>query len=277
MNYRRTESDLIEDLSNQLDLLIDYCVQLDSGKMNYALPLATLIRVLAYDGPSSKSLFSLLKRKEDMMFCSTSNTYPKQDDIIHLITLITPVFKPEIENGRVVNQELIFVPNLNRNINHKTWVSFDDWANSPIFIYNKDNNDGLIMLEQKPGSKLVISRLDLIKYFVNKSGGAHIDSKVNFDMYYLEKALSSMEYHDVKSLDSYKPGDKYVPGIPIRSPLHAAIRQIAHELILTIRKEFNMGRNYNPSHKKMIGYTIDKTTDKCVRYNPETRQISVNN
>ncbi|MCG3057016.1 hypothetical protein KZ287_33150, partial [Escherichia coli] len=62
-----------------------------------------------------------------------------------------------------------------------------------------------------------------------------------------------MEYQDVKPLNSYNPGEKYIPGTPVDSPLQAAIRQIAHELILTIRKEFNIGRSYNPSHKKIIG------------------------
>jgi hypothetical protein len=276
MNYRRTESDYLEDLSNQLDLMIDYCEQLDSGKMNYALPLATLIRVLAYDGPGSKSLFYLLNKKHVMKFCSTCNTYATHDNIIHLLTLITPTLKPIMVDGSV-NRELVFVPNLNRNENHKNWVSFDKWASYPIFIYNKESNDGLIMLEQKPGSKLVISRLDVIKYFANKSGGAHIDPKVNMDMYHLEKGLSSMEYQDVKPLDTYNVGEKHVPGIPIRSPLHAAIRQIAHELILSIRREFKMGRNYNPSHKKILGYTIECVTDRCIRFNPLTRQVSTTN
>jgi hypothetical protein len=278
MNYNRTESDYLEELSNQLELLIDYCDQLDSGKMNYALPLATLIRVLVRDqGVNSKSLFFLLNKKNSMKFCSTSNIYPEHDDILYLVTLITSAHKPIVDNGRVINHEPIFVPNLNRNVNHKKWITFDEWFNYPILIYNKESNDGLILLEQKPGSKLVISRWDIIKYFANKSGGTHIDQKVNIDMYNLARGLSSMEYQDVKPQYTYNPGEKYVPGFPIKSPLHAAIRQIAHELILTIRREFNMGRNYNPSHKKMIGFTIDKATDKCVRFNSVTRQISITN
>jgi hypothetical protein len=245
--------------------------------MNYALPLATLIRVLVRDGsPSSKSLFYLLNKKETMKFCSTSNVYRAHDNILYLLTLITAAYKPVIENGRIINQEPVFVPNLNRNITHKNWISFDEWFNCPIFIYNKESYDGLIKLEQTEDSKLIISRWDIINYFSNKSGGTHISPKVNMDMYTLEKGLGSMEYQDIKPPESYKPGEKHVPGIPFRGPLHAAIRQIAHELILTIRREFNMGRNYNPSHKKIIGHTIEKATDRCVRFNPVTRQVSIN-
>ncbi|TDT83164.1 hypothetical protein DEU41_0605 [Bacillus sp. AG1163] len=278
MNYKRTENDYLEELSNQSELLIDYCDQLDSGKMNYALPLAALIRVLVRDGgPNSKSLFYLLNKKETMKFCSTSNIYPDYDDILYLLTLITPAYKPVIDNGRVINQEPVFVPNLNRNTAHKNWISFDEWFNYPVFIYNKGSNGGLIKLEQTEDSKLSISRWDIINYFSNKSGGTHIAQKVNMDMYTLEKGLSSMEYQDIKPLESYRPGEKHVPGIPIKGPLHAAIRQIAHELILTIRKEFNIGRNYNPSHKKIIGYTIEKIPNRCIKFNPVTRQISIAN
>lgn len=277
MNYSRTESDYLEELSTQSELLIDYCDQLDSGKTNYVLPLATLIRVLVRDGsPSSKSLFYLLNKKETMKFCSTSTVYKDYEDVLYLLTLITPAYKPIIDNGRIINQESVFVPNLNRNVTHKNWVSFDDWFNYPVFIYNKGSNDGLIKLEQTKESKLLVSRWDIINYFSNKSGGTHVSQKVNMDMYTLEKGLSSMEYHDNKPIESYRPGEKHVPGIPFKGPLHAAIRQIAHEIILTIRKEFNMGRNYNPSHKKIIGYTIEKATDRCVRFNPLTRQMSIN-
>ncbi len=277
MNYERTESDFLEELSNQMELLIDYCHQLDSGKMNYTLPLAALIRVLVHDGPGSKSLLHLLNKKKTMKFCSTSNIYSKHDDILYLVTLITAAYKPVIDNGRVINQEPVFVANLNRNTNHKQWITFDQWFNNPVLIYNKESNDGLIMLEQKPGSKLTITRFKIMQYFANKSGGTHIDPKVNIEMYNLAKGLSSMEYQDVKPLNSYNPGEKYIPGTPVDSPLQAAIRQIAHELILTIRKEFNIGRSYNPSHKKIIGYTIEKANDRCVRFNPTTRQVSITN
>lgn len=276
MNYSRTESDFLDELASQSELLIDYCDQIDSGKLNYVLPLATLIRVLVRDAsPSSKSLLYLLRKKETMKFCSTSKVYPQHGDILYLLTLITPAYKAVIDNGRVKNQEPIFVPNFNRNTNHKNWISFDEWFNYPVFIYNKESYDGLIKLEQTEESKLIISRWDIINYFSNKSGGTHISPKVNIDMYTLEKGLSSMEYQDIKPPELYKPGEKHIPGIPFKGPLHAAIRQIAHELILTIRREFNMGRNYNPSHKKIIGHVIDKATDRCVRFDPETRQVSI--
>lgn len=276
MNYKKTEQDYLDELYEQFDLLIDYCKQFDEGKLNYTKPMATLLRVLIHDGSGgSRSLFTLLKRKAEMKFCSTSQLYNNHDDILYLVTLITPVQKPIFQNGQIIRSELIFVPNLNRNTNPKLWVTFDEWNKSPIYIHNKENDDGLIMLDQKPGSKLIVSRSDIITYFANKDGGAHVDPKVNMNMYSLSKSLSSMAYEDKKDPQTYKLGEKYAGAIPYQNSLHAALRQIAHEMISTIRKEFNLSLSYNPSHKQIAGYKLDKTFDTCVRFNPKTRQASI--
>ena len=41
--------------------------------------------------------------------------------------------------------------------------------------------------------------------------------------------------------------------------------------------DFNIRKNYNPSHKQICGVKLTKTQDTCVRYNPETRQLQFNN
>ncbi|PFL23253.1 hypothetical protein COJ07_06665 [Bacillus cereus] len=277
MIYRKTEKDYLDDLSEQLDLLIDYCAQIDQGKLLYTKPMGALLRVLVHQTPKSTSLFTHLQRQHLMKFCSTSNTYPNNDNIIFLMTLITPAQKLPVSSGQIINSDLVFVPNLNRNKNHKSWITFDQWYNSPIFIVNKESDDGLIMLEQKPGSKLVITRKMIITYFSNKDGGTHVDSQVNVDMYNLSKSLSSIAYHDTKSQHSYKPGEKYVPGIPYQNSLHAALRQIAHEIISTIQREFGLKFSYNPSHTNIIGYKIEETFDTCIRFDPKTRRTSITN
>lgn len=273
MKYIKTQQDLKVELSEQLDVLCDFCKQIDNGKLHYAKHLATLLRVLVHLTPDSKSLFYLLNKQHSMKFCSTGKTYPKYKDIIYLLTLITPARK-FIVNGGSLESELVFVPNLNKNKNPMKWISFDKWYRDPVFIFNKESNDGLIMLEQKPGSKLVVSRSKIITYFANKDGGAHVDDQVNLDMYSLSKSLSSMEYEDIKPQTTYKPGEKYVPGIPIQNSLHAALRQIAYEIITTIHKEFGLQPSYNPSHQNILGYEIGETHDHCVRFNPSTRQVS---
>lgn len=277
IKYTKTESDYLDDLNDQLELLIDYCQQMDQGKLLYSKPMATLLRVLVHQTPGSTSLFTHLNKQRSMKFCSTSKIYSEHNDILYLVTLITPGKKAIIRDGRVIDYEYNFVPNLDRNTNHKNWITFDEWYNLPIYIVNKDSDDGLIMLEQRQGSKLVVARKDVITFFSNKDGGAHVDAKLNIDMHSLSKSLSSAAYEDIKPQSSYRPGEKYVPGIPYQNTLHAALRQITHEMILTIRKEFGLRFSYNPSHKSIIGYKIDRTYDTCVRYDPVTRQISTSN
>jgi len=274
MNYSKNEEDYLEDLSEQTDLLIDYCQQLDNGKLSYAKPLATLIRVLIQDG-KYPSLLTLLNKKDSIKYCSTTNDYSDHDDIIYLVTLITVANKPKIIDGVVKGNEPIFVPMLNSNSKNKRWIDFDDWYKSPVIIYNKESHDGLIKLEKSDDSILNKNRYDIINYFANKSGGAHVSGKVNTDMFTLEKGLSSMEYQDTKNQSDYKHGERYVAGIPIKSPLHAAIRQIGHEMIYTIRKGFNIRKSYNPSHKDIIGYKLPTSFERCVRFNPENRQMSI--
>lgn len=276
MNYTKTEKDYLIELSEQADLLIDYCEQLDKGKMSYAKPLATLIRVLVQDG-KYPSLFTLLNKKGSITYCATSKDYSEHEDILYLLSLITVANKPIIQNGRVVGQRAIFVPMLNSRKEPKRWTDFENWYKSPVFIYNKKSNDGLIYLEKEPGTLLIKSRYDVINYFANKGGGAHVSEKVNNDMYELERGLASMEYVDAVPLESMAAGQKHVPGIPIENSLHAALRQIGHEMIYVIRKGFNIRKSYNPSHSNVIGYKLTGLEDRCVRYNPETRQITLSN
>lgn len=274
INYTRTYQDYLNELNEQLELLCDYCRQMDQGNLRYAKPLATLVRVLVHQTPKSNSLFYLMGKQQSMKFCSSSKTYQNKKNIIYLVTLIHVAKKISFElDGLKIKP--VYVPNLDRNINHMRWLKYDDWYENIVFINNKENNDGLIKLEQEPGSKLTISRKKIITYFANKAGGAHFSKKVDEDLYYLSKSLSSMEYEDVKPQNLYKPGEKYVPGIPIENSLHAALRQIAYELIQTIVREFGLKPTYVGTHKDILGYDVDKAAyEMCVRFNPKTREVS---
>lgn len=276
MNYTKSENDYLDELNEQTDLLIDYCSQLDQGKTSYSKPLATLIRVLIQDG-RYPSLFKLLDKKDSIKYCSTTGDYSNFDDIIYLLSLIAVVDKPIIENGSIKQHVKSFIPMLNSNKINKKWIDFNDWYKSPVFIYNKESNDGLIKLDKTKDSLLVKNRYDIINYFANKGGGAHVSQKVNKDMFELEKGLSSMEYVDNQDVTALKKGDKHIPGIPIENSLHAALRQIGHEMIYTIRKGFNIRKSYNPSHKDIIGYKFTGLSDRCVRFNPETRKMNIIN
>ncbi|WP_373836173.1 hypothetical protein [Jeotgalibaca arthritidis] len=276
MNYKKTEADYLEELNEQTELLIDYCLQLDKGKTSYSKPLATLIRVLIQDG-KFKSLFTLLGKKDSIRYCSTAGNYSDCDDILYLLTLITVIDMQIIENDKLKGYEKIFVPMLNSGKVNKRWIAFDDWYKSPVLIYNKESNDGLIKLEKTQESLLIKNRYDIINYFANKGGGAHVSEKVNKDMFELEKGLASMEYVDVQDMTTLNNGDKHIPGVPIGNSLHAALRQIGHEMIYTIRKGFNIRKSYNPSHKNLIGYKLAGLPERCVRYNSETREMSISN
>lgn len=273
--YEKSHQDFLDDLNEQVQLISDYCTFLDQGKIHYSKPLATAIRVLVHQTGSSTSLLKHLDVLENMNFLSTSKKYETDDEIIFLMTLITAAEKVKIKRNKIVKREFIFVPNLNSNIHKPSRLNYKDWyENEKVLISNEIHDDGLIHLYTPESERLIASRKSVINFFANKDGGAHVDIKSEKSLYRLSKNMSSFDYVDKKPLNTYKPGDRHVPGEPIKYSLQATLRQIAHELLLSLDERFNLDLNYNPSHQKIIGYNLSKCHNLCVTFNQENRQMN---
>lgn len=68
-----------------------------------------------------------------------------------------------------------------------------------------------------------------------KFSGAHFDTKLDQNIYQAAIGLSSIEHADNPNLKNV-PGEKYVLIEPIKYMLEMAVRQIAHELLLTLKR-----------------------------------------
>lgn len=273
--HKKSHQDFLDDLNEQIELITEYCTFLDQGKIHFAKPLATAIRVLVHQTGSSTSLLKHLGELENMDFLSTSKNYETDDEIIFLMTLITGAEKVKIKRNKVVKSEYIFVPNLNSNIHAPDYLTHKDWyENEKILISNEIDDEGLVHLYTPESERLVASRNSIINFFANKDGGAHVDLKSEKSLYRLSKNMSSFDYIDKKPLNTYKPGDRHVPGEPIKYSLQAALRQIAHELLISLDERFNLDINYNPSHQKILGYNLSKCHNLCVAFNQENRQMN---
>lgn len=274
--YEKNHQDFLDDLAEQVELLRDYCKFLDEGKMHYSKPLATAIRVLVHQTPSSTSLLKHLNALENMSFLSTSKKYENEDDIIILVTLITAAEKIKIKRGKIVKKETIYVPNLDKNNNRTSWLNYEDWyKDESILISNEITDDGLTSLYTAKSDRLIASRMSIVTFFSNKDGGAHVDRKSEKALYRLSKNISSFNYKDTKPLNTYNPGDRHVPGEPFKYPLQAALRQIAHELLLSLDKEFSLSLDYQYSHTDILGYDLRTYRNYCVTFDPDSRQMSI--
>ncbi|MGH2116569.1 hypothetical protein [Aerococcus sp. L_32] len=237
INIERESSDYIEALEEQLEFLINNCKMFDSGNFKYAKQIATNIRVLVHDTKTSQSLLQLLNRKESMKFLTTVSS-PK--NVVFQIGLVIPVEVFVQADSNQYISEPWFIPTFTKSNNRK-WVSFDTWYSQNV-------------LTSAPTS---FSRKKLITYVANKDGGAHIDKSLPEDFYQLSKGISSMLYRENGPLNTHT----YEKGEPFKYLHLSSIRQIAHELILSLRKEFGLSLNYNPTIKSFTNQDIIATSD----------------
>lgn len=227
---KRDDDDYLESLHIQLDFLIDSCEKFDIGKFHYAKQIAKDIRVLVHQTRDSTSLLTWLEKQNSMNFCSTASL-PK--NAVYFIGLVTPTNRIVLNDSGNQFIEHTFLPILNSNKTiGKKWINFENWYNHPVLVCNPTS----------------ISRKDIITYLANKDGGAHVDSYVDENIYKISKGINSLVYATDKPLEE----DPYQKGEPFINLINAAARQIAHELILSIRKEFGIRPSYNPTHKYLL-------------------------
>lgn len=248
----RDNDDYLESLHEQLDFLIDSCEKFDMGKFHYAKQIAKDIRVLVHQTRDSTSLLTWLGKQNSMNFCSTASM-PK--NAVYFISIVTPTNRIVLNDSGQQSIEHTFLPILNSNKTlGKKWINFENWYNHPVLVC-------------KPTS---ISRKDIILFLANKDGGAHVDSYVDEKIYSLSKGINSLVYASNKSLEE----DPYQTGEPFVNLINAAARQIAHELILSIRKEFGIRPSYNPTHKYLLrGGTLQNIHEFMVCEGPQIEYL----
>jgi len=223
---QRDPNDFIESLIEQVEFLVDACDKYDHGKFNYSKQLAMHIRVLVHQTSDSTSLLTLLQKQKTMKFGSTAS-FPK--NAIFFLSLVFPTDIKINNTDDSPHIEHVYLPSLNTNKEvYSKWVDFNTWWYQKIII----------------SDQLTFTRAEMIKYMANKDGGAHVDKNVVEKYYKISKATSSMFYSSDKSLLE----DPYQQGEPFKYLHFGVVRQIAHELILSLKKEFNLKQFYNPTN-----------------------------
>lgn len=217
-------------LNEQLSLLIDCCHSYDQGNFSQAKMMSTIIRTIVKDVQSKKSkTISLLKSlnvKDNMKFYNTGYEAIDPSLLINLVGIVSVPSKAPISK----NLEHIYLPLLNSsNLIDCRWLNFSDWWDSKVIVSKAHDRE------------IVFTRSKICLTMAEQDGGAHIDSFENVDKDYRDIVQSIANIF--VNIDSN--------GIeaPILYLHYALVRQISHELIISIKKQFNLPYEYKPTNK----------------------------
>lgn len=200
---KKTRSEMLRELSEQLDLLNDACEKFDQGKKHYGKTIAVILRILLYEYKQSKSLLEQLGFRN--YFYDTAG---KINDKNYLTENNLLIMKITNVDGSAKAE---YIPKLDANPNRTSRIKFVEWWGMPVLRDNK---------------RRCFSRRDLIKHVADTDGGAHVDVDLVQEFHELSRdnSLGWIMFDG----ESSQPFDE--------RPELACLRQIAYEVLISIKK-----------------------------------------
>ena len=205
--YVQTRDELLEHLRDQIRFMKLSAASFDNGFEDEAKRLAVVIRVLVHDTRNSISLLTLLDKKNIDFYDSAVPYDPRNLVTYNGLTMMRistaegASYVAPLDDGSPVRSRT-------REISFKIW-----W-------------DGVFVIKDKYGKTL--TRKDLVLSVANTDGGAHVDPNLD-ETYSNLTRFNSMGWkffrRDVE--DNFR-----------NSPALPSIRQIAYEVLKTLRDEF---------------------------------------
>ena len=204
ISYIQSKKEILKHFKEQCNFLESSCKAYDEGNISEGKRLATSLRVLLHDTSNSISLLQHLDMK-DINFYDTTIKFP--------IGAFVPAFHPLLLVGVKMGK---FIPRLDRMppTTKIKRISFEKWWNMPI-------------LRNVQGTYL--TRKDVVTYVANKDGGAHIDKKLPEKYADISRKNTLGWSHRSSGQDT-----KDIMGAEL-----ASVRQITHEVLKTLKEEYN--------------------------------------
>lgn len=207
--YVQTGGELLDHLKHQIAFMKQSATSYDNGFEDEAKRLAVVIRVLVHDTPKSTSLLTLLNKKNIKFYDSASDYDPSRVVVSHSGLVLKKFTFPQGGGEYIAPLE-----DLPPSRSNSKKVDFDQWWDKKIVIRDNQKN--------------TFTRKDLVTNVANTEGGAHVDA--NLDQAYAN--LSRFHSLGWKFFRSDVAEDfKNNPALP-------SIRQIAHEVLKTLKDEF---------------------------------------
>ena len=194
--YYRTQSELLESLNQQIDLLHLSCNNFDNGNMNAALYMASTIRVLLHHTEKS---FSILNQLKNCFNIDRKNLY----DPSAIVRSNLSNYKVEVISDSEVKMNVCPILSKSNNL-----VNFESWWHN-ISIY---------------WETYTLSRKDIILLLANKEGGSHVDPKIPEELMLLKRNISPTVVFIINSIPLSIKAEEF---------MRNAVRTIAQEVIFT--------------------------------------------
>lgn len=193
----RSRADLLAELQDQIALLVHACDAFDRGLKPIGKHIALSLRVLLHHHGQSRSLLEQLGLRAFRFLDTAGDLNPR-----NLATENPLCFQRIGTNSD-------YLPRCMGGVVHDRWIPFDRWWNNPVIKDIKGRR---------------FHRRDLILNVADTDGGAHVDP--GLDEAYLDLSRNN-------SL-GWILSDGNVEQ-PFPPPVMPCVRQIAHELLETLR------------------------------------------
>lgn len=208
MRIERQKEDLINQLKEQIFFLMTSAKRFDEGNEIEYKMLTVPIRTIVHDNNHTTSLLKQLGKK-DVSFLDTASVFSPSNAITgNCLTLIK---MSPYGCGYIAPLDNLPPSRVNKKIPFEQW-----WLKNIIYKDNQANS---------------FTRSDLVLNVAETDGGVHIDPKLRED--YIDLAM--------KNSLGWKWQASRIQGgkeINFGNPIPPSIRQIAHELLVTLRNEF---------------------------------------
>ena len=203
--YIQTNDELLAHLREQIAFMKQSANSYDAGFESEGKRLAVVIRVLVHDTSQSTSLLTLLGKKNIFFYDSAADYDCRNLISSNCLTMI------KLSQGGA--EYVAPLNNLSPSRSKDKKVSFDEWWGR--IVYKDDANN-------------LFTRKKLVLTVANKEGGAHIDPE-------LDQAYASLSRFNSLGWKAFKNG---VEKDFNNTPILPSIRQIAHEVLKTLKDEF---------------------------------------
>ncbi len=219
MSIQITRKEFEQHLREQMGFLAASCDAFDKGNEAEAKRIAGIIRTLIHDTKSSTSLLSHLGVKSALRLNDVIGP-DFTNDPSQAIQGAPFQFHWHVQFGSGLkistDGTATFVPNLGEAVRQ---LPFDDWWEAPLMIRDLE------------GTSIRLSRRDVVLTVANKQGGVHVDATLDADYVAVERNQAPMGTITRVTTISRE-------SVPITNgPMLSTVRQIAHELVGTIRDQ----------------------------------------
>lgn len=206
---QQTKEELMNHLKEQIAFMLTSAESYDHGFEGEARRLAVIIRILVHDASQSKSLLGQLGKK-NIGFLDTASHFDANNLLpINCLTMMKFSFREGSSSGSYV-APLDDLSPARANVK----IPFDNWWFKNIIYRDTRKN--------------TFTRSSLVLNVANTDGGAHVDPK-------LDEAYAQFSRFNTLGWKVFKSG---IAEDFQNTPVLPSIRQIAHELLRTLKDEF---------------------------------------